>query len=168
MTDRPQKIAFGELRDMGVPGVLIYYANYKCSHSIAVVADHWADDLRLSDIEDRFTCSACGKRGADVRPDFNWNSAISTASPRTKPSPRQPIELHGIPNTTANAITKKANHTIEMANSQSSRRIDRQPCFARFRVTCPPRWPSRLDVHDALLRLCRPGKVISAAVIPAN
>jgi hypothetical protein len=28
---------------------------------------------RLSDLEDRFSCSACGKRGADVRPDFNWN-----------------------------------------------------------------------------------------------
>ena len=32
-----------------------------------------ASVLRLSDIEDRFTCTACGKRGADVRPDFNWN-----------------------------------------------------------------------------------------------
>jgi hypothetical protein len=21
----------------------------------------------------RFVCSACGKRGADVRPDFNWD-----------------------------------------------------------------------------------------------
>jgi hypothetical protein len=27
----------------------------------------------LSDIEPRFVCSACGERGADVRPDFNWN-----------------------------------------------------------------------------------------------
>jgi hypothetical protein len=26
----------------------------------------------LSDIEPRFMCSACGKRGADVPPDFNW------------------------------------------------------------------------------------------------
>jgi hypothetical protein len=34
-------------------------------------ADEWPDDLRLSDIEDRFTCSACGKRGADVRPNFS-------------------------------------------------------------------------------------------------
>jgi hypothetical protein len=31
----------------------------------------WADDVRLSDIEERFTCRVCGKRGADVRPDFN-------------------------------------------------------------------------------------------------
>jgi hypothetical protein len=73
MLDRPQKIAFGEMREMGVRGVLIYCADYRCSHSIALSADQWADDLRLSDIEDRFTCSASGKRGADVRPDFNWD-----------------------------------------------------------------------------------------------
>jgi hypothetical protein len=29
--------------------------------------------MRLSDLELRFICSACGKRCADVRPDFNWN-----------------------------------------------------------------------------------------------
>jgi hypothetical protein len=27
-------------------------------------------DARLSDIEERFTCRVCGKRGAGVRPDF--------------------------------------------------------------------------------------------------
>jgi hypothetical protein len=36
-------------------------------------ADHWSDDVRLSDIEPRFVCAACGKRRADIRPDFNWN-----------------------------------------------------------------------------------------------
>jgi hypothetical protein len=39
----------------------------------AISADHWPDDLRLSDIEPRFVCRACGKRGADARSDFNWN-----------------------------------------------------------------------------------------------
>ena len=39
-----------------------------------VAADGWPDDMRLSDIEQRFICKACGKRGADLRPDFNWNS----------------------------------------------------------------------------------------------
>jgi hypothetical protein len=33
--------------------------------------DDWPDELRLSDIEPRFVCRACGHRGADVRPDFN-------------------------------------------------------------------------------------------------
>jgi hypothetical protein len=45
------EITFAELRDMGVRGVLIYCADYRCSHSIAVSADHWPDDLKLSDLE---------------------------------------------------------------------------------------------------------------------
>jgi hypothetical protein len=73
MTERLQKITFGEMRDMGVRGVLIYCADYRCSHSIAISADNWPDDLRLSDIEPRFVCQTCGKRGADERPDFNWD-----------------------------------------------------------------------------------------------
>jgi hypothetical protein len=40
----------------------------------AISADAWPDDVKLSDIEPRFVCTACGKRGADVRPDFNWNA----------------------------------------------------------------------------------------------
>ena len=72
--DRPTKITFAEMRDMGVRGLLIYCQDYRCSHSLAISADRWPDDLRLSDIEPRFTCKACGHRGADVRPDFNWNS----------------------------------------------------------------------------------------------
>ena len=73
MVDRPTKITFAEMRDMGVRGLLIYCQDYTCSHSLAISIDAWPDDLRLSDIEPRFVCKACGKRGADVRPDFNWN-----------------------------------------------------------------------------------------------
>ena len=69
---RPTKITFGEMRDTGVRGVLIYCSDYKCSHSIAISADQWPDDMRLSDLEPQFVCKACGKRGADVRPDFQW------------------------------------------------------------------------------------------------
>jgi len=46
---------------------------------IAISGDQWGDDVRLSDLEPRFGCSACGKRDADVRP-------ISTG---TGHSPRQ-------------------------------------------------------------------------------
>jgi hypothetical protein len=70
---RPVKIAFAEMRASGVLGVLVYCADYKCSHSISISADKWPDDVRLSDIEPRFVCTASGKRGADVRPDFNWH-----------------------------------------------------------------------------------------------
>ena len=74
---RPQKVTFAEMREMGVRGVLIYCADYRCSHSIAISADEWPDDLRLSDIEHRFVCEVCGKRAADVRPDFNWGSQLT-------------------------------------------------------------------------------------------
>jgi len=39
--------------------------------------DGWPDDVRLSDIEPRFVCRGCGKRGADVR------LGPSLASPKT-------------------------------------------------------------------------------------
>ena len=76
---RPTKITFGDMRMMGVRGVLIYCSDYRCSHSIALSADRWVDEIRLSDIEPRFVCWKCGRRGADVRPDFNWNKPVVPA-----------------------------------------------------------------------------------------
>jgi hypothetical protein len=35
------------MRDMGVRGLLIYCADHYCSHSVAMSADAWADDVRL-------------------------------------------------------------------------------------------------------------------------
>lgn len=64
---RAQKITFGEMREMDVRGVLVNCADYHCSHSLAVSADRWPDEVRLSDIEQRFICKAC------VRVDFNWS-----------------------------------------------------------------------------------------------
>jgi hypothetical protein len=69
MTERQTKITFAEMRESGVRGILVYCADYRCSHSIAISGDGWPDDVRLSDIEDRFICKARGKHGADVRPD---------------------------------------------------------------------------------------------------
>jgi hypothetical protein len=69
---RQQKISFEEMRASGVRGVLVYCSDYRCSHSTAINADRWPDHVRLSDIQPRFTCQACGKRGADVRPNFGW------------------------------------------------------------------------------------------------
>jgi hypothetical protein len=71
--DRPQKITFGETRESGVRGVLVCCSDYRCSHYITMSADQWPDDLRASDIEHRFVCTACGRRGADIRPDFRWD-----------------------------------------------------------------------------------------------
>jgi hypothetical protein len=69
---RPQKITLGEVRAMGIRGLLIYCSDFKCSHNVEINADQWPDDVRLSDLEPLFTCQACGLKGAEVRPDFNW------------------------------------------------------------------------------------------------
>ncbi|MGO8909380.1 MAG: hypothetical protein ACLQDM_08675 [Bradyrhizobium sp.] len=61
---RRRKITLAEMRAAGVRGVLIYCADYRWSHSLAISADRCPDDLRLPDIEDRFTCTACGPLGA--------------------------------------------------------------------------------------------------------
>jgi hypothetical protein len=64
MPTRPQKITFGEMREMGVRDVVVYCQDYRCSHNVAMPADRWPDHTRLSDIEPRFICAACGRRGA--------------------------------------------------------------------------------------------------------
>jgi hypothetical protein len=59
LADRSQKITLGEMRDeMGVRGVLVYCADHHCSHSVAMNADRWPDDLRLSE----------SSRGSSARP----------------------------------------------------------------------------------------------------
>jgi hypothetical protein len=74
----PQKITFGEMRASGASDVLIYCRDHRCSHHVETIADGWPDDVRLSDIEPSFTCTRCGKPGADVRPNFRrraWGRA---------------------------------------------------------------------------------------------
>jgi hypothetical protein len=62
-----QKITFGEMRASGVRGLLIHCSDYRCSHSVTISGDRWPDDVRLCDIE-----TAVRLRGADVRPNFDW------------------------------------------------------------------------------------------------
>jgi hypothetical protein len=70
MVKRPQKITLGEMRSMHLRGVLVFCADYRCSHSTKLNADRWPGHVRLSDLEPLFTCTACGHKGADIRPDF--------------------------------------------------------------------------------------------------
>jgi hypothetical protein len=84
---RHQKITLGEMRASGVRGLLVYRSDYRCSHSTAISGDRWPDDVRLSDLEMRFTCQAWGRRGADIRPNFDWeletrHARVAAAAPR--------------------------------------------------------------------------------------
>ena len=72
MSDRPVKITFAEMHVSGVRGILVYCPDYKCSHSVALNAYQWAD---ISGYRAAVRLQACGKRGADVRPDFHWQGA---------------------------------------------------------------------------------------------
>jgi hypothetical protein len=55
--------------DNGPTRLIVYCSDFKCSHSVVVDAAPWGD-VRLSDLEPKFTCKASGRRGADVRPLF--------------------------------------------------------------------------------------------------
>jgi hypothetical protein len=68
-----QKIIFGEMREMGVRGLLVYCSDYHCSHWVAISGDRWPGDTRLSGLEPGFICQACGTKGANLRPDFEGN-----------------------------------------------------------------------------------------------
>jgi hypothetical protein len=70
MAVREQKITLGEMRSSGPRRLLVYCGDYRCAHSVIINSDQWSDDIRLSDVEPKFTCQACGHRGADVRPMF--------------------------------------------------------------------------------------------------
>ena len=54
-------------------GLLIFCSDYRCSHLVRLGetdVSKWPDTIRLSDLEPRFVCTACGRRCADIRPDF--------------------------------------------------------------------------------------------------
>jgi hypothetical protein len=53
MQQGPQKITLAEMRFSGTRSLLIYCADYHCSHSVEISGDRWADDVRLSDLEPR-------------------------------------------------------------------------------------------------------------------
>ena len=69
MTTYQQKITFSKMRELGVRDVLIYCRDHRCSHNVEINADGWPDQVRLSDLELKFTLESCGvpKRG----PPFN-------------------------------------------------------------------------------------------------
>jgi hypothetical protein len=66
---RQQKITLGESGN-GPRRLLVYCGDYQCAHSVTISAERWPDHVRLSDLEPKFTCRACGHQGADVRPLF--------------------------------------------------------------------------------------------------
>jgi hypothetical protein len=66
--------------------------DYHSAHSVVIDTDRWSDDIRQSDLEPKFTCQACGRRDADVRPRFEhrlWKRVDRNAPGGT----RNPVKL---------------------------------------------------------------------------
>lgn len=68
---RETKITLGEMRLTDVWGLVVFCTDYKCSHSTKIDSGGWSDAIRISDIEPRFVCKACGRHGSNIQPDFD-------------------------------------------------------------------------------------------------
>ena len=63
---RQQKITLGEMRSFGGScRLLVCCGDSMCAHSVLIDAGRWG--FRLSDLEPKFTCQACGHRGAETK-----------------------------------------------------------------------------------------------------
>ena len=95
--------------------LLVYCSDFRCSHLVAISADQWPDELRLSDLEPRFVCRACGNRGAKIRPDFDGD----------KPGARSPArgQILSVAARTGNII-----NICQLAPQWSSSMDDRAMC----------------------------------------
>ena len=122
---REQKITLGEMRDAGLTGLLIFCSDYRCSHGIEISAEPWPDEVRLSDLEPRFVRKVCGRRGADIRPNF-------------RPARRGPAA-------TRLSLTCKLNLTVRLHHRSigTQNRIVARTMPHIFRDERPPRPPKR-------------------------
>ena len=65
---RQQKITLGEMRSGNGPRrLLVYCSDHKCPLRGRSMPLPGVMRIRLSDLEPKFTCKACGRRGANVR-----------------------------------------------------------------------------------------------------
>jgi hypothetical protein len=80
MIEHPQITTVGEMRSAGVRGVIVHCR--QCAYVETASADEWPSNARLSDLQGSYVCSICGKRDADVRPDFLVTTGTSRPSER--------------------------------------------------------------------------------------
>jgi hypothetical protein len=85
---REENITFGEMRESGATKILVHCV---CGCAIQMDAGRWPDDMRLSDIEPRFSCQFAATKALisdqATRPQ-EW--APEYASPRPLPIQRRP------------------------------------------------------------------------------
>src|SRR5262249_43020731 len=74
-------VTMGHLRSHGCRGLLVYCTSIECNHPARVNADWLPDDAVLLDLDSRFVCTKCGLIGADVRPDWERETAWAARMP---------------------------------------------------------------------------------------
>ncbi|WP_271596994.1 hypothetical protein [Bradyrhizobium sp. CCBAU 45384] len=83
------KITLGDLRSTGVRDLIVFCQDYWCSHNVKLPAeyvDRWPDRIRISQLEPRFVCTACGMRGSNIVAGSNGTAqAILPRKKRTAP-----------------------------------------------------------------------------------
>ena len=85
---RPLKITLGDLRSTGVRDLIVFCQDYRCSHNVKLPAeyvDRWPDEIRISQLEPRFICSACGMRGSNIVAGSN-STVKAIIPPRKDPA----------------------------------------------------------------------------------
>jgi len=63
-------MTLGNMRQLGVRGLLVSCLNPQCRHEVTVSVDDYADEIEVPSFAARMVCSKCGSERVDVRP--NW------------------------------------------------------------------------------------------------
>lgn len=70
----PEKITLGKRREMGIRGLLVYCLDYKAAKMSKSAPTNGRITSGFPISSPLFLCQACGRKGAEVRADFNWVS----------------------------------------------------------------------------------------------
>ena len=70
----PEKITLGKRREMGIRGLLVYWLDYKAAKMSKSAPTNGRITSGFPISSPLFLCQACGRKGAEVRADFNWVS----------------------------------------------------------------------------------------------
>ncbi len=64
-------MTLGNIRQLGVRGLLVSCLNPQCRHEETFSVDDYADEIEVPSFAPRMLCSKCGWKRMEVRP--NWN-----------------------------------------------------------------------------------------------
>ena len=75
MTPLPPPMSFYNMRANGVRSLIVICTNATCRHEAIVNVDGQSDDAFVPAFGRLMRCQKCGRRGADVRPNWNERNA---------------------------------------------------------------------------------------------